>query len=280
MPPVFVFLWSTGFVGAKFGLPYAEPFTFLYIRMAIAGVAMVFICFYVRAPWPRTFAEYRDAAVVGILLHGVYLGGVFLGISLGTGAGVTAVITGLQPLLTALFAIPFLGERLTKAQLVGLVIGLIGLVLVVWTGQDTGPWGGIVACVSALLGITVATLYQKKFGASRDMRTASAIQLIAGFLFLAPIALYFETGVIEWNQSFILTLAWLAIPMSIGTFNLLNLMIRWGAVAKVTSVFYMVPPVVALESWHLFGETLSLRQGAGMLLAGLGVALVIRQKKT
>lgn len=280
MPPVFVFLWSTGFVGAKFGLPYAEPFTFLSMRFAIAGAVMVAIALYARAPWPRSFAEYRDAAVVGVLLHGIYLGGVFFGISLGTGAGVTAVITGLQPILTALFAIPFLGERLSKGQMAGLVIGLVGLILVVWTEQVTGPWGGIVACFSGLLAITVATLYQKKFGASRDMRTASAVQLIAAFLFITPVALWFETGVVEWTQPFILTLAWLAIPMSIGTFNLLNLMIRWGAVAKVTSVFYLVPPVVALESWFLFGETLSLRQGIGMGLAALGVALVIRQKKS
>lgn len=280
MPPVFVFMWSTGFVGAKFGLPSAEPFTFLSIRLAIATLAMVAICVYAGARWPRSFAEYRDAVVVGILLHGFYLGGVFLAISLGTAAGITAVITGLQPILTALFAIPFLGERLTRTQLIGLVTGLIGLVLVVWTRDESGPWFGVLSCFASLLGITVATLYQKKFGASRDLRTASAIQIFAAFVLMTVLALVFETGTIDWNLPFTLTLLWLAIPMSIGTFNLLNLMIRWGAVAKVTSVFYMVPPVVAIESWFLFQETLSLRQGAGMILAALGVALVLRQKKT
>ncbi|NQV98332.1 MAG: DMT family transporter [Rhodospirillales bacterium] len=279
MPPVFVLLWSTGFVGAKFGLPYAEPFTFLAMRLAIAGTVMTAIALYTRAPWPRRFSEVRDAVIVGVLLHGIYLGGVFLAISLGSGAGITAVITGLQPLLTATFAISFLKEPLSGRQILGLLIGLVGLVLVVWTGQDAGPWGGIIACFASLLGITVATLYQKRFGASRDLRTDSAIQMMAAFVLFAPLSLIFETGDVQWSTPFILTLAWLAIPMSIGTFNLLNLMIRWGAVARVTSVFYLVPPTVAIESWLLFGETLSLRQVAGMALAALGVALVARRKK-
>lgn len=280
MPPVFVLLWSTGFVGSKFGLPYAEPFTFLALRFGIAAVAMALIAIVARAPWPTTFVEYRDAIVVGLLLHGVYLSGVFLGISLGTGAGIAAVITGLQPLLTAALAIPFLGERVSRIQTLGLVIGFCGLVLVVWTGQGTGPWGGIVSCLSALVGITVATLYQKRYAKSRDLRTSSTVQLIAGFLLVAPVALFFETRSVDWTNEFIFALLWLAIPMSIGTFSLLNVMIRWGAVAKVTSLFYLVPPVVVLESWLLFGETLNLRQGAGMLLAALGVALVAVKRKT
>ena len=280
MPPVFVLLWSTGFIGSKFGLPYAEPFTFLSLRFGIAAIVMALIAMAVRAPWPRTFAEYRDAIVVGLLLHGVYLGGVFLGISLGTGAGITAVITGLQPLLTAALAVPFLSERVSPIQTGGLMLGFSGLVLVVWTGEGTGPWGGIVACLSALVGITIATLYQKRFAKHRDLRTSSTIQLIAGFLLVAPAAIIFETRNVDWSNEFIFALLWLAIPMSIGTFSLLNLMIRWGAVAKVTSLFYLVPPVVVLESWFLFGETLNLRQAAGMVLAALGVVLVASNRKT
>ncbi len=280
MPPVFVLLWSTGFIGAKFGMPYAEPFTFLSLRFAIAAVAMTLIAILARAPWPTTFVEFRDAIVVGLLLHGIYLGGVFLGISLGTGAGISAVITGLQPLLTAALALPFLHERVSRLQAAGLLIGFSGLVLVVWTGQEAGPWGGIVACLSALVGITVATLYQKRFAARRDLRTSTALQLIAALLFLAPLAVLFETRSVDWTNEFIFALLWLAIPMSIGTFSLLNIMIRWGAVAKVTSLFYLVPPVVVIESWALFGETLNLRQGAGMVLAALGVALVASPRKT
>ena len=279
MPPVFVLLWSTGFIGSKFGLPYAEPFTFLSLRFAIAGTTISLIALYVRAPWPRTFVEIRDAVIVGVLLHGIYLGGVFLGISLGTGAGISAVITGLQPLLTAALAIPFLGSRVTKRQVIGLVLGFSGLVMVVWTGQGGGPWGGIVSCISALLGITIATLYQKKFGSGRDLRTSLAVQLIAAFLILSPLALIFESGEVIWSNEFIFALLWLALPMSIGTFSLLQVMIRWGAIEKVTSLFYLVPPVVVIESWFLFGETLNMRQGAGMLFATLGVALVAARIK-
>ena len=280
MPPVFVLLWSTGFIGSKYGLPYAEPFTFLSLRFAIAATALTLLSLYARAPWPNTFVQIRDAVIVGILLHGIYLGGVFLGISLGTGAGISAVITGLQPILTAALAIPFLAERVSKKQSIGLIIGFSGLVLVVWTGQGAGPWAGVVACISALLGITLATLYQKRFASGRDLRTSSAVQLITAFICVFPIAFIFETREVMWTGEFIFALTWLALPMSVGTFSLLQLMIRYGAVAKVTSLFYLVPPVVVIESWFLFDETLDLHQGAGMILAALGVALVAARKKS
>jgi len=279
MPPVFVLLWSTGFIGTKFGLPYAEPFTFLSLRFIIAATALTLLSLYVRAPWPNTFVQIRDAVIVGVLLHGTYLGGVFLGISLGTGAGISAVITGLQPILSAALAIPFLAERVSKKQMAGLIIGFTGLVLVVWTGQGTGPWAGVVACLSALLGITIATLYQKRFTSGRDLRTSSAVQLIAAFVCVFPIALIFESRDVMWTGEFIFALTWLSLPMSVGTFSLLQLMIRYGAVAKVTSLFYLVPPVVVIESWFLFGEILDLQQGAGMVFATCGVALVVARKK-
>lgn len=279
MPPVFVLLWSTGFIGTKFGLPFAEPFTFLSLRFAIAATALTLLSLYVRAPWPNTFVQIRDAVIVGVLLHGTYLGGVFLGISLGTGAGISAMITGLQPILTAALAIPLLAERISKKQMTGLIIGFTGLVLVVWTGQGTGPWAGVGACLSALLGITIATLYQKRFASKCDLRTSSSVQLIAAFLCVLPIALIFESCDVMWTGEFIFALAWLALPMSVGTFSLLQLMIRYGAVAKITSLFYLVPPVVVIESWFLFGETLDLQQGAGMVLATCGVALVVAPKK-
>lgn len=279
MPPVFVLLWSTGFIFSKLGQAYVEPFTFMTLRFAIASIAIILISVLWRAPWPRTFSEYRDAVVVGLLLHGIYLGGVFLAISLGTGAGITSVITGLQPILTAAFAIPFLGERLSARQTFGLGLGFAGLVLVVWTGQGAGPWTGIAASLAALIGITVATLYQKRFAGSRDIRTSSAIQLIAALIFSSILAFTFETREVIWSNEFIFALLWLAIPMSVGTFSLYHLMIRWGAVAKVTSVFYMVPPVVVIESYFLFDETLNLRQGVGILFATLGVAMVTARRK-
>ncbi len=280
MPPVFVLLWSTGFIFSKLGQVYVEPFTFMVLRFAIASIAIVLIALIWRAPWPRTFAEYRDAIVVGILLHGIYLGGVFLAISLGTGAGITSVITGLQPILTAAFAIPFLGEHITRRQTIGLGLGFSGLVLVVWTGQGAGPWTGIAASLAALVSITIATLYQKRYAGSRDIRTSSAIQLIAALIFSCILAFTFETREIIWSNEFIFALLWLAIPMSVGTFTLYHLMIRWGAVAKVTSVFYMVPPVVVIESYFLFGEKLNLRQGLGIVFATLGVAMVTARRKS
>jgi len=279
MPPVFVLLWSTGFIFSKLGQAYVEPFTFMVLRFAVAGAVIVLISVLCRAPWPRTFVEYRDAAVVGILLHGIYLGGVFLAISQGTGAGITSVITGLQPILTAAIAIPFLGERITPRQTIGLGLGFFGLVLVVWTGQGAGPWTGIAASLAALVGITLATLYQKRFAGSRDIRTSSAIQIIAALVFSLVLAFSFETRDVIWSNEFIFALLWLAIPMSLGTFSLYHLMIRWGAVAKVSSVFYMVPPVVVIESWFLFDETLNLRQGIGMVFATLGVAMVTVARK-
>jgi drug/metabolite transporter (DMT)-like permease len=280
MPPVFVLLWSTGFIGSKFGLPYAEPFTFLSLRFAIAATALTLLSLYARAPWPNTFVQIRDAVIVGVLMHVTYLGGVFLGISLGTGAGISAVITGLQPILIAALAIPFLAERVSKLQAFGLIVGFSGMVLVVWTGQGAGPWAGVVACISALFGITLGTLYQKRVTSARDLRTTSAVQQVAAFVCMFPIALIFETRDVIWSGEFIFALTWLALPMSVGTFTLLQIMIRYGAVAKVTSLFYLVPPVVVIESWFLFGETLDLQQGAGMILATLGVALVVTRKKS
>jgi drug/metabolite transporter (DMT)-like permease len=204
---------------------------------------------------------------------------VFLGISLGTGAGVSAMITGLQPILAATLAIPLMVERISKIQMLGLVIGFIGLVLVVWVGQGPGSWAGVAACFSALAGITLATLYQKRFASGCDLRTSSAIQLIAAFMCVFPIALVFESRNVMWTGEFLFALTWLALPMSVGTFSLLQIMIRYGAVAKVTSLFYLVPPVVAIESWFLFNETLNLYQGVGMVFATCGVALIVTQKK-
>ena len=280
MPPAFVLLWSTGFIGAKFSLPFAEPFTLLSLRFAIAATALTLFSIYIRIPWPNTFSQIRDAVIVGVLLHGTYLGGVFLGISLGTGAGVSAIITGLQPILTAALAIPLMAQRISKIQMVGLIIGFIGLVLVVWTGQGAGSWAGILACLSALMGITLATLYQKRFGSGCDLRSSAAVQLIAAFTCVFPLALVFEDRNVIWTGQFLFALTWLALPMSVGTFSLLQIMIRFGAVAKVTSLFYLVPPVVAIESWFLFGETLNLYQGVGMVFATCGVALIVTRKKT
>jgi len=278
MPWVFVALWSTGFIGAKWGLPYAEPFTFLAIRFAIAAILFGLIAILSGARWPPTISEFRHAAVVGILLNGTYLGGVFWAIDRGTPASIAAIVVGTQPLLTAALARPFLGERLNRMQWAGLLLGFVGLVLVVWKGREagvnTGPLSGIVATVFALVGITLGTFYQKRFGGVNDLRTASCIQQASACGVLTILAFAFETRDIQWTGDFFFALVWLVIVLSIGTFSLYYLLIRRGAVSRVASLFYLVPPVVAIDAWFLFGELLTGRQLFGMALAAFGVFLV------
>jgi len=278
MPPVFVLLWSTGFIGAKWGLPYAEPFTFLTVRFAFAALLFAIIAVASGAKWPKTFQEYRDAAVVGILLNGVYLTGVFWAIAHGTPAAVAAIVVGIQPLLTAALAMPILGERLNTVQWGGLVMGFAGLLMVVWTGTEVGPVLGILATIASLAAITIGTFYQKRFGAGNDLRTASVIQQAAACGVVLVLSLLYETQEIQWTGDFIFALSWLVLVLSIGTFSLYYVLIRWGAVSKISSLFYLVPPVVAIDAWLLFDEILSLRQIAGMVLTAAGVALVTRTR--
>lgn len=280
MPTVFVLLWSTGFIGAKWGLPYAEPFTFLAIRFGIAAVLFAIIVLASRAPWPTSGREFCDSVIVGLLMHGAYLGGVFWAISQGTPAGITAIVVGAQPLLTAAFAFPLLGEKLNKPQWCGLIMGFAGLVLVVWKGVGIGPWSGIFASILALLGITFGTFYQKRFATGTNLRAASCIQQAAACLLLLFLAFSLETREVQWTGDFIFALTWLVIVLSIGTFTLYYFLIGRGAVSKVSSLFYLVPPVVALDAWLLFDETLEIRQIAGMILAAAGVALVTRTNTT
>jgi drug/metabolite transporter (DMT)-like permease len=276
MPTVFVLLWSTGFIGAKWGLPYAEPFTFLSIRFGIAALLFASIVVVTKAPWPKSFSEVRDSVIVGLLMHGAYLGGVFWAIRQGTPAGITAIVVGAQPLLTATLAYPLLRERLNRTQWCGLVMGFGGLVLVVWKGAGIGPWSGILASVVALLGITIGTFYQKRFGSGTNLRAASCIQQAAACVLLTVLAFSLETRSVQWTGDFIFALTWLVVVLSIGTFTLYYFLIGRGAVSKVSSLFYLVPPVVALDAWLLFDETLEMHQIGGMILAASGVALVTR----
>lgn len=276
MPTVFVVLWSTGFIGAKWGLPDAEPFTFLALRFALAAILFGLITTISKAPWPKTWTEYRDAAIVGILIHGAYLGGVFYAIGQGTPAGVTAIIVGAQPLLIAALALPILGERLNILQWCGLILGFTGLILVVWKSAGMGSIAGIVTSIVALFGITFGTFYQKRFGSGNNLRSASCIQQSAACIVVTVLAFTLETREINWTGDFIFALSWLVVVLSIGTFSLYYMLIRRGAVSKVSSLFYLVPPVVALDAWLLFDETLEPIQIAGMLLSATGVALVTR----
>ena len=281
MPGVFVFLWSTGFIGAKLGLPYAEPMTFLTWRFAIVAGLMLLLAVVTGAPWPKDLKMVVHIAIAGVMLQAVYLGGVFASISHGVPAGVSALIVGIQPILTAIAAGPFLGEKITRRQWLGFLLGLAGVTLVVWNKLGLGagtPWG-MGLSVIALFGITGGTLYQKKFCPNLDLRTGAVIQFSVSTAVLLVFAWFSETMVINWSGEFVFALAWLCIVMSFGAISLLFILIRHGEAARVASLFYMVPPSTALIAYFMFGETLDGMAFAGMALAVLGVALVNLKRK-
>ena len=280
MPGLFVVLWSTGFVSAKYGLPYAEPLTFLLLRFVGVVALMLPLALAMRAVWPRTRAQLAHVAVAGVLMQGGYLAGVFCSIHLGMSAGVSALIVGIQPILTAFASAPLFGERLRARQWTGLVLGFGGVLLVV-LGRTT--LSGITAAtlalsVLALVSITAGTLYQKRFCGAVDLRAGSVIQFSAAGLVLLPLALGFETMQVRWTSEFILTLGWLVCVLSIGAISLLYILIRKGAATTVATFFYLVPPCTALMAYFMFGETLNAAAMAGMALAALGVALVVYRR--
>lgn len=276
-PGVFVLLWSTGFIGARLGLPHAEPFVFLLYRFSILALLLSAAGMLLRAPWPKSWAQMGHIAIVGLLMHGSYLGGVFWAISQGTAAAVAALIVGIQPLLTAVAAGPYLGEKVTLRQWVGLLLGFVGVALVV--GDDisfaNGSGVGVISCIVALFGITIGTLYQKRHGGNMDLRTGSAIQFAAAAAAMFVLSQAFEEGRVEWTGEFIFAITWLVFILSIGAMTLLYILIRQGAASKVASLFYLVPPVVAIEAYFLFGETMTPFDIAGMLVTMTAVALVL-----
>lgn len=283
MPFLFVLIWSTGFVVAKFGLPYAPPLTFLLLRFAGVIAVLLPLIWLGRAEWPR--GRIGQIAVAGVLVQAGYLGGVWSAIELGMPAGLSALIVGLQPVLTA-FAAPVLGERVRGRQWLGLAFGLCGVALVVANKISlTGlAWQSITLCLVALLCITVGTLYQKKYCASFDLRSGTLIQFAASFVVLLPLALVFEDLTpalhsVQWTPQFIGALLWSVLALSIGAIFLLFALIRKSAATQVTSLMYLTPPTTAVMAWIMFGEAFSLLAMLGMALAVAGVALVVRKNK-
>ena len=277
-PPLFVLLWSSGFIGAKYGLPYAEPLTFLLIRFALVSAILVLIAFAMRAPWPKSWRLVGHIAIAGLLIHATYLGGVFTAIHLGLPAGTAALITALQPLLTAIAAGPFLGERITARQWVGFLLGLAGVFLVVadrLSVSDANLWAVVCAFV-AVFGITAGTLYQKRLCGGMDLRTGSIVQFAASGFAMALLAPWLETMAVQWTTDFLFALGWLTLVLSIGAISLLLLLIRHGAAAKTASLFYLVPAVTALIAWFMFDEKLNAASMSGMFVTIAGVALVTR----
>lgn len=276
-PVLFVFLWSTGFIGAKFGLPYAEPLSFLLLRYVLVISLMTLAALVARARWPSTIAAWGHLAVAGILIHGVYLGGVFMSIGQGLPAGMVSLLVGLQPLLTALLAVLMLGEVVQRRQWLGLVMGIVGTVMVL-AGRIEGGFSlaGVFPALCALAGITIGALYQKRFCPNFDWRTGSVAQFLAAAFVTLPVAALLEGFQIEFTGEFVFALAWLVLVLSLGAITLLNHLIRNGSAVNVASLFYLVPPVTALIAWALFEETLGLVSLAGLAVAVTGVALVRR----
>ncbi len=275
-PGLFVLLWSTGFIAAKYGLPHAEPFTFLAVRFALTALLLVAAAFLFGAPWPATRQQWARIAIAGILIQGVYLGGVFFAIAQGLPAAIAALIVGLQPLLTALAAGPVLKEKVTGRQWLGLALGFAGVVLVLFdkVSLSGAQAVGVVAAGVGLVGITAGTLYQKRHGSTMDLRSGTAIQFAASAALLGAAAALFESFHIEWAAPLIFATAWLVLVLSFGAITLLYILIRRGAAAKVASLFYLVPPVTALLAYAFFGEALGALALAGMVVTLIGVALV------
>ncbi len=277
-PALFVLMWSTGFIGSRYGIPYAEPFTLTVLRMLVVAAILGAIAFATRAPWPRRMAEVGHIAVAGLLVHATYLSGVLYAIKLQLPLGFVAMIAGLQPVVTAVFAHWLLNERLNARQWLGMALGLAGVALVIASKYSlgSGNWAGLGAAAIALGGITAGTLYQKRFCAQMDLRTGGVIQYAATGIVLALLALQFETRQVQWTGQFIFALLWLSVVLSIGAIGLLYMLIRKGAASKVASLFFLTPAVTALMAFALFGEALSWLAVAGLALTAAGVALVMR----
>ena len=282
-PVVFVLLWSTGFVGAKYGLPYAEPFTFLALRLALAGALLAALAAVLRAAWPTGRAQAGRAGVAGLLLHAGYLGGVFFAIDSGLPASVAAVVVSLQPVLTAALATRLLGERLAAVQWLGLVLGVGGVALVLAPGlagaagtDGAFPPVGVVSCLVALLCGTAGTLWQKRHGDDIPLLSGTAVQYAAAALVLVAVAGATESMEIEWTAEFVAALVWLVVPLSLGAVLLLLVLLRRGSASGVSSLLFLVPPATAVESYLLFGEELPLLSLGGVVVTTIGVGLVLR----
>ncbi|MEM6615143.1 MAG: DMT family transporter [Pseudomonadota bacterium] len=282
LPGLFVFLWSTGFIGATFADPYAEPLTTLTLRFMLAVLVFAAWVIAARAPWPNRRVALQCFAI-GALLHGIYLGGVFVAIDMGLPSGPSAMIVSIQPILTALFAVPFASERLTITQWIGIIAGFFGVLLVLLpklSGPDTWPLIGILFNVGALIGITLASPWQKRIGASVDPRTGGVLQYLGGFAVVVPFALWFETNAIQWTPEFVFAIFWMVFVLSLGAVSLLMHLIASGALVKTISTMYLVPAVTAIIAFFAFNETLSPVQIFGFVVSAAGVALVAARGRT
>jgi drug/metabolite transporter (DMT)-like permease len=275
---LFVFTWASGFIAAKYGFPYAEPFTFLALRFAIASAVLVPICLVAGTSRPRGPRQYGSVILAGLGVQTVYLAGVYYAIYLGLSTGVMALIGGLQPLATGALAGPLLGERVSGRQWLGLALGFAGLGMVVAEKAlvgETGAWAFGFGTL-ALVAITSGTLYQKRFGGRFDLWTSLAIHNVVSLVLMTALAFVVEDAAVEWTAPFLGALLWSAIGLSVLSSFIYYYLVRHGAAARVTSILYLSPPATALMGWAAFGETMAVLAIAGMAVAAVGVALATR----
>ncbi|MEN9886442.1 MAG: hypothetical protein RL758_1020 [Pseudomonadota bacterium] len=280
MPGVFVLIWSTGFIVARFGMPHAPPMSFLAWRYALSILCFLPWILMAKVAWPKSREQWLHLGVVGVLMHAGYLGGVWAAVKAGMGSGLSALVVGLQPVLTAIW-LSSTGGQVTRRQWVGLTLGFTGLVLVVSRKfgaggpGDTATWLNLSFAVVALFSITIGTLYQKRFVQPCDVRSANTVQLMAAMLVTLPLALL-ETESMAWNAELVGAMAWSVLGLTLGGSSLLYLLIQRGAAASVTSLMYLVPPCTAIIAWFLFDEPINAVTIAGTALTALGVSLVVR----
>lgn len=277
-PVLFLLLWSGGFSFAKLGLAHAEPMTFLALRYALVLAVLAPIYVLLRPDWPRRRADWGHLALVGLLIQAVYFGASYMAFTLGMSAGGTALIVSLQPILVALLAPWLAHERVGGMRWLGMALGLTGAALVIlarWAVEVTALWG-VVAALVALLSMTAATLYQKRFGVALHPVNASLIQYTVGLAAILPVALWLEDTTVHWDLELLIALAYLVVGNSLISITLLLLMLRHGEASRVSALFFLIPPVAALIAWGILGEVLPPPAWAGMVVAALGVAIVSR----
>ncbi|MDL9997083.1 DMT family transporter [Variovorax sp. J22P240] len=280
MPAVFVLIWSTGFIVARYGMPYAPPLKFLTVRYALSVICFLAWVRVARVAWPRDRVQWGHLAVTGVLMQAGYLGGVWAAVRAGMGSGLIALLVGIQPVLTAVW-MSMTGGTITRRQWAGLFLGFLGLVLVVSRKLGQGGEVNVLTmglALMALLSITAGTLYQKRFVAPRDVRSANAIQLAAALLVTLPFAAL-ETDSIQWNLASGGAMAWSVLALSLGGSSLLYILIQRGTATAVTSLLYLVPPCTAVMAWLLFAEPITVVTLAGIATTAVGVSLVVRGER-
>lgn len=289
MPVVFVLIWSTGFIVARYGMPHSPPFSFLLARYLFSIACFLPWIVWAKVPWPKNRAQWLHLSVTGILMHAGYLGGVWAAVKVGMGSGLSSLIVGFQPVLTAIWLSYSLRGSdqpgVSRRQWLGLLLGFVGLLMVVWRKLTLGsPMDHVTPlnmafAIGALLSITVGTLYQKRFVQPCDVRSANTVQLMAAWVVTLPLA-WGESEVMRWNAELAGAMAWSVLGLTLGGSSLLYMLIQRGAAASVTSLMYMVPPTTALMAWLLFGETITAATLAGTALTALGVSLVVRPSRS